>query len=239
MTVGEVGPAPILALLHTAPVHVPVFESLRDDNHPGLRLRHLVDEELLRRARAEGPDAVTDEVRAALAAAVAHGADAVLCTCSTVGAVAERHAAAVGVPVVRVDRPMARLAAAHRRIVVVAALASTLAPTVELIREEAGTSDPDIDTRLVDGAWELFASGDEDGFLDAVAQAVDGVRHARVIVLAQASMAGAAERVRTGVPVLTSPRTGLAAAAAAAGCPQVGQGETGVAVRGQPHRGNT
>jgi hypothetical protein len=99
-----------LALLHTSPVHVPVFDALRDETHPGLELRHVVDERLLERARAEGPDAVAEDVAAVLRRAVAEGARAVLCTCSTIGAVAE--AADVGVPVLRVDRPMAAAASA-------------------------------------------------------------------------------------------------------------------------------
>ncbi|MGW2564611.1 aspartate/glutamate racemase family protein [Streptomyces sp. NPDC001514] len=208
----------MLALLHTSPAHIPVFDALRDRDHPGLELRHLVDEKLLARARAEGPDSVTvvGAVWAALAAAVAQGAGAVLCTCSTIGAAAEGCAEAVGVPVLRVDRPMAAAAGTHRRIAVVAALESTLEPTVALIRDEAGERSPRIRTHVVEGAWELFEAGDREGFLDAVAAAVDGVPDAEVIVLAQASMAGAAARATTAVPVLSSPRPGLAAAAVAA-----------------------
>ncbi|MYR59522.1 arylsulfatase, partial [Streptomyces sp. SID625] len=73
----------MLALLHTSPVHVPVFEALRDADHPGLRLRHFVDEDLLRRAREDGPDAVAHDVAAVLDRAAAEGAGALLCTCST------------------------------------------------------------------------------------------------------------------------------------------------------------
>lgn len=220
---------PVLALLHTSPVHVPVFEALRDRRHPGLRLRHTVEEELLARARSHGPDAVAGAVRAALAGAVAGGADAVLCTCSTIGAVAER--CDMGVPVLRVDRPMAAAAAAHRRIAVVAAVESTLGPTAALIGEELARVERDaggrtgehtasddsarVRTHLAEGAWERFEAGDHDGFLDAVAAAVDAVRDADVIVLAQVSMAAAAARATTSVPVLSSPRPGLAAAARA------------------------
>ncbi|MEU4266730.1 arylsulfatase [Streptomyces sp. NPDC026092] len=205
-----------LALLHTSPVHVPVFDGLRDRHHPGLGLRHVVDEELLVRARAEGPEAVAGAVRDALAEAVAEGAGAVLCTCSTLGGVAERHAAELRVPVVRVDRPMAAEAVRADRIVVVAAVGSTLAPTLDLLRDEAGDRTPGITTLLVDGAWDRFLAGDHDGYLDAVAAAVDRVdpTDGGVIVLAQASMADAVERTTTPLPVLSSPRLGLAAAAA-------------------------
>ncbi|MFC8272497.1 arylsulfatase [Streptomyces sp. NPDC057271] len=219
-----------LALLHTSEAHAAVFDGLRDRHHPGLGLRHLVAEELLVRAGAEGPDAVSDAVHDILAEAVAGGADAVLCTCSTLGGVAERHATALGVPVLRVDRPMAAEAVrsvrgetgvppgeGRGRIVVVATVESTLAPTLDLLREESGQRTSFVTTLLVDGAWDRFLAGDRDGYLDAVATAVDGVETAGapVIVLAQASMADAAERTATPLTVLSSPRLGLAAAATA------------------------
>ncbi|MFF2009316.1 aspartate/glutamate racemase family protein [Streptomyces sp. NPDC058195] len=204
-----------LALLHTSPVHVPVFDALRDAGHPGLALRHLVREELLARAREAGPEAVADEIGALLAGAVADGARAVLCTCSTIGAVAEARAAALGVPVLRVDRPMAAAAVTRRRVVVLAAVGSTLAPTLALLAEEAGDRCVEVRAAVVDGAWTRFEAGDREGYLDLVAGAADAVTDADVIVLAQASMAGAAGRTATRVPVLSSPRPGLAAAAAA------------------------
>ncbi|MGV9689059.1 aspartate/glutamate racemase family protein [Streptomyces sp. NPDC003444] len=213
-----VTPAGTLALLHTSPVHVPVFDALRDRHHPGLALRHLVDEELLVRAREAGPGAVAGAVAAVLAGAVADGAGAVLCTCSTLGGVAEDAAASLGVPVLRVDRPMAAEAARARHVVVVAALRSTLEPTVALLAEESGPRPRYVSTVVVEGAWERFEAGDREGYLNAVAAAVDRapVTEGGVVVLAQASMADAAGRTSTPMTVLSSPRPGLAAAAEAA-----------------------
>ncbi|MFI7382386.1 aspartate/glutamate racemase family protein [Streptomyces sp. NPDC049813] len=208
----------ILALLHTSPAHPPVFDALRDACHPGLALRHVVREDLLVRAGESGPDSVADEVRALLEAARRDGADAVLCTCSSIGGVAENLAAAVGLPVLRVDRPMAaRAVATGPRITVVATVRSTLAPTVALVEEEAARAGHAVDVRtvFVDGAWACFLAGDRDGYLGRVAAAVDSVTDADAIVLAQASMADAADRARTALPVLSSPRPGLDAAAAA------------------------
>ncbi|MFF3323905.1 aspartate/glutamate racemase family protein [Streptomyces sp. NPDC002889] len=213
----------MLALLHTSPVHVPVFDALRDAQRPSLVLRHFVHEDLLARARAEGPQALAPAVAAVLAEAVDDGASAVLCTCSTIGAVAEACAAGLGIPVLRVDRPMAAAAAGHRRIVVVAALNSTLEPTADLIREEAAGRDHELRTIVVEGAWERFEAGDRDGFLDAIAAAANAVRAADVIVLAQVSMADAADRTTTTVPVLSSPGPGLRAAADAARSPDRNQ----------------
>ncbi|MFD5436900.1 aspartate/glutamate racemase family protein [Kitasatospora sp. NPDC127067] len=216
----------MLALLHTSPVHVPVFDALRDREHPGLSLRHVVSQGLLARALAEGPEAVAGDIDRALAPAIAAGAAAVLCTCSTIGGVAEARAAALGVPVLRVDRPMAAAAVAvapgggraATRIAVIAALAGTLGPTTALVDEEAARSGRPVTVTatVVDGAWERFESGDRAGYLTAIAAAVEAVVDADAVVLAQASMADAAQRTTTAVPVLSSPALGLRAAAAAA-----------------------
>lgn len=206
-----------LALLHTSPVHVPVFDALRDAGHPGLVLRHLVHKELLDRAGARGPESVAGDIDALLGGAVAEGATAVLCTCSTIGGVAESAAAVLGVPVLRVDRPMAAAAVRAGRVTVIAAIASTLPPTCALLAEEAeklGARAVEVRTVLVEGAWDRFEAGDRDGFLDLVAAAADAVTDTDVIVLAQVSMADAADRTVTRIPVLSSPRPGLAAAAA-------------------------
>ncbi|MEU6321121.1 aspartate/glutamate racemase family protein [Streptomyces sp. NPDC047009] len=209
-----------LALLHTSPVHVPVFEELRDRSHPGLALTHLVAEDLLAGARVQGPDAVAGDIRELLARAVAAGARAVLCTCSTIGGVAE--GVDVGVPVLRVDRPMAAAAvAAGPRITVIAAVESTLGPTSALIQEEAAGRAVEVRPLLVEGAWHRFETGDIEGYLRRVADAADTVTDADAdaIVLAQASMAPARRLTTTAVPVLSSPEPGLAAAAAAATYP--------------------
>ncbi|WP_428950750.1 aspartate/glutamate racemase family protein [Streptomyces sp. cg35] len=211
-----------LALLHTSPVHVPTYDGLRDAHHPGLALRHLVHEDLLARARAEGPDAVADDIRALLSAAVADGADAVVCTCSTISGVAEAQSAAVGVPVLRGDRPMAaRAVAAGERVVVIATVSSTLGPSTALVEEEAARAGRAVEVRavLVPGAWERFEAGDREGYLDLVAAAVDAVTDAEAIVLAQPSLADAANRARTTLPVLSSPRTGLEAGASECAAP--------------------
>ncbi|MFD9637097.1 aspartate/glutamate racemase family protein [Streptomyces violascens] len=208
----------MLALLHTSPAHIPVFDALRDEDAPDLELRHLVHEKLLSQAGELGLDAVTGDVRAALAEAVAQGADAVLCTCSTIGGIAEAAAASLGVPVLRVDRPMAAAAVAHgHRIAVVATVASTLEPTSELIRDEAGDRPLTLRTVLAEDAWQHFASGDPDAYFAEIARVVDALTEVDAVVLAQASMAPAAARTTIEVPVLSSPRPGLRAAAAVVG----------------------
>ncbi|MEV0318097.1 arylsulfatase [Streptomyces sp. NPDC050658] len=203
-----------LALLHTSPVHVPVFDGLRDEDHPGVPLRHLVYEELLATARTAGPQSVAAQVRDIIEGAVADGAGAVLCTCSTIGGVAEATADAVGVPVLRVDRPMAAAVAAGRSVAVVASVHSTLEPTVALVEEEAARAGRPVDvtTLVVEGAWERFEAGDLEGYVGMVAEAVEALEGVDAVLLAQASLADVAGRVRTSVPVMSSPRSGLSAA---------------------------
>ncbi|WP_329436942.1 arylsulfatase [Streptomyces albidoflavus] len=205
----------MLALLHTSPVHVPVFDALRDRQRPGLTLRHTVAPELLDRARREGPDAVADEIAEVVRRAVDEGAGAVLCTCSTLGAVAETLPAPV--PVLRVDRPMAEAAVARAgdgRITVAAALASTADLVTEAARR-AGHR-PRITTLLVPGAWDLFEAGDTDGYHRAVAAALTPVTGTDAVVLAQASMEPARALLPAEPPVFASPGPGFAAAALAA-----------------------
>ncbi|WP_371797518.1 aspartate/glutamate racemase family protein [Streptomyces albidoflavus] len=209
----------MLALLHTSPVHVPVFDALRDRQRPGLTLRHTVAPELLDRARREGPGTVADEIAEVVRRAADEGAGAVLCTCSTLGAVAETVPAAV--PVLRIDRPMAEAAVARAgdgRITVAAALASTLGPTADLVTEAARRAGhrPWITTLLVPGAWDLFEAGDTDGYHRAVAAALTPLTGADAVVLAQASMEPVRALLPAEPPVFASPGPGFAAAALAA-----------------------
>ncbi|KOT30294.1 arylsulfatase [Streptomyces caelestis] len=175
--------------MHTSPVHVPVFDALRDEDHPGLELRHTVAEDLWERAR--GPAAVADEVRARVREVVDRGARAVRCTRSAIGGVAE--ATAVGLAV----------------------LESTPRPTAAPVEEGAARAGRSARVRAVsaEGAWACFEAGDPAGCARRVADAADAVTGADAIVLAQASVAPAERLTTIRVPVLSRPRAGLAAAA--------------------------
>lgn len=205
---------PTVGLLHTAPVHVATFDELVGELAPGWTAEHLADESLLERARLDGLAAVSDGVGRALLDLGARNVDLIVCTCSTIGGLAEASAGSVDVRVVRVDRPMAELAAdAGGRVAIVAALESTIGPTTELVAGIAAGRGVhvEIDTHVVAGAWERFETGDLDGYARAVARALPSLAaSAAVVVLAQASMAGAvAIAGDIGIPVLTSPRTAI------------------------------
>ena len=203
-------------LLHTAPVHQPNFDALAESLGVDLGGRHFVDSSLLSRSIAAG--GVTAEVAADLERILgelkAQGAEAVLCTCSSIGGAAEQAGRAVGIPTLRVDRAMAEAAcAAGNRWLVAACVESTLAPTEDLLRavaREKGIT-PSIDLVVAADAWPLFEAGDIDGYGREIAAAVrDALGEHDAVVLAQASMRPAETHLADcGVPVLSSPLLGL------------------------------
>ncbi|GMA20403.1 hypothetical protein GCM10025862_24240 [Arsenicicoccus piscis] len=221
MPTEEASPAvpaqPTVGFLHTSPVHVPAFEALTAAALPSARVLHVVDEQLLAEAQRIGVEgdgagaaAVAADVRSRVAELVEQGADAICCTCSTIGALAEQ-VQVPGVPVLRVDRPMARRAAAiGPRVGVLAALESTLEPTRLLLEDEAARAGAavTIELAVADGAWAWFTAGDHEVYRQVLEDAARALAtRADVVVLAQASMAAVEPRLADlGVPVLSSPR---------------------------------
>ncbi len=211
-----------IGFLHTADVHTDTFTGLLAEVSPGRPSTHVVDQGLLAEARRRGGvDEELTELLTARLKEAARGASVVVCTCSTISGPAELLSRAAGVPVVRVDRPMAELAVdSGSRIAVVAALRSTVAPTVALLTDVARLQGrtPTIDEVVLPDAWSLFEDGDLSGYAIAIATAVDSLDpRTDVVVLAQASMAAAVPRCTTTAPVLSSPRSAVEAAVALAG----------------------
>jgi hypothetical protein len=202
-----------IGFLHTAEAHVATFRALREELAPGWADVHVVDPGLLAAARAHEPFA--QELAARLQELAGAGADLIVCTCSTLGGHAEALTAGLGVPVLRGDRAMAAAAvAAGPRIAVLATVESTLGPTRELLREAAARAGREITLTetLCAAAFPLFEAGDHDGYaLQIAARAREAAASADVVVLAQPSMAPAAALL-PGLPVLSSPRSAVAAA---------------------------
>lgn len=210
----------MLALLHTAAVHVPNFTGILRELDADVAVRHSVREDLLAQALADGQvsEATRQGTQAEVQRLVAEGARVVLCTCSTLGSAAEATPELPNARVLRVDRPMAELAIAlGRPILVVAATSGAMSTAVALLREAArGAPSPRYRELRCSAAWALFQSGDHAGYAAALAHEV--ATHARageVVLLAQASMAAAAALVnRPDIEILTSPDLGARAALA-------------------------
>ncbi len=211
-----------IGFLHTAAVHIVTFDALVAELAPGTVTAHVVDESLLADARASG--VIDDDLTARISVRVTEAAadcNAVVCTCSTISGTAEAAWGSRMPAFVRIDRPLVETALGiGRRVAVLAAVESTLEPTAALVREVAHHRGVEVDLRLtcVPGVWDRFEAGDIDAYLATIALAVDEVSpaDADVVVLAQASMAGAAVLSSTTLPVLSSPQLAVVAALAAA-----------------------
>lgn len=144
-----------LAFLHTAEVHIAGFERLIQAQAPGLRVHHAVAALLLEQARRLGTD--DPGVRAALQQTLTEmarssGARLLVCTCSTLGALAEQVDGGSRFPSVRIDRPMAeRALALGSRVLLLAALAS-MAPLSERL---AGLGPPLLASPVLGVQWAL------------------------------------------------------------------------------------
>jgi hypothetical protein len=204
-----------IACLHTIDSNIAIFEAAAEAiGLPKSVLHHTVRADLLDAAGQAG--GLTEAIRTETVAVLRElsgGADAVLLTCSTLGPSVEALADAP-VPVMRVDRALARQAVkGYGKIVVLCAASTTLGPTTRLFEHEAAGKDVEIEVRLVPEAWAFLQAGDNRSYLDTIADAADTAYRdgAGVVALAQASMAGAADLVTTGPPPLTSPKAGLVA----------------------------
>ena len=205
----------MLTLFHTAASNETLFCGLLAEMGPEIPSRHVLAADLLDRATAEGrvtPEIAVD-VKDRMRAVLDDGARMLLCTCSTLGTCADE----MNDPrVLRIDRAMAqRATAAGGRVLVAACVASTLDPTVTLLRESGPHTQ--IETLLMAGLWPRFQAGERALYWQGIAERLRERASAfDCIVLAQASMAGAADLLGDlPVPVLSSPRIGLEGAIAA------------------------
>ncbi|HEY9038581.1 MAG TPA: hypothetical protein VIN05_06520 [Roseovarius sp.] len=202
-----------LTLLHTAEAHRAAFDDLAAQIAPEAQLRHVVRPDWL--SRAQAADAA---LQGEIAQAVREARGAVLCTCTTLGPMAE------GLGILRIDAPMmtkaAQIAADARGDIVMAyCLDSTLAPSAALLDralERAGHT-ARVHALSLGQFWPLFGAGQIAPFHAVIASAIrenlSAAPGAACVVLAQASMAGAAPLLAgVGVPVLAAPEMALRAA---------------------------
>ena len=199
-----------IAFLHTADVHVATFDSIFKDLDSNAQLDHHVDTSLLDKARKDGIDAVRADVETLLRSL--SDADAVLCTCSTLGPLADT-AALSSEKIIRIDRPLMEQACADGdKVLVALCLDSTRDATVNLLddcAQEAGQTITQV-VVICREAWALFEAGDMDAYADSIAGSIkakiEKEPDVKSIVLAQASMRVAENRLADiGIPVRSSP----------------------------------
>ncbi len=203
-----------LGLVHTSATLVPVFAELCSKYLPGIKVFNIVDDSLIKNTIACGELTASTSKRVVNYAASAEeaGADYILFTCSSIGPAVETAATLTGVPVLRVDQPMAdKAVSTGKKIGVIATLSTTLEPTSDLVRRRAIAANKEIELKsvLCEGAFDALMSGDavthDKKVGDALKQLVNEVD---VIVLAQASMARVVDTLTDAekkVPILASP----------------------------------
>lgn len=203
-----------IAFVHTGAVVIPPVTDLAREHLAGTTTVNYLDDKIVAdlgdpERAASVPERLTDLVSAAKSA----GADVVMLTCSSISHLAAPVGEAVGIPVLRIDEAMADAAVqAGDRIAVLATLPTTLTPTLGLLRERADLAgrSPEFASEVIEGAFAAVSGGDRAEHDRLVAAAIERVAvDADVVVLAQASMASAAEAAHVDVPVLTSLEPGI------------------------------
>lgn len=196
-----------IACLHTVASHQSTFSELFAREAPEAGVVHVVREDLLAQAQVGGLHAITEEVMEALGAL--GQADAILCTCSTLGPLVDT---IQNRKYIRIDRPAMEAAVIHgAKPMLALCLESTRAASLDLL-EEVGEGALTPTVHMCEEAWPFFVEGDSDGFADAIsgsiAQAVGGHD---CVILGQASMAVAATQLKgLGIPVVATPERAVA-----------------------------
>jgi len=210
-----------ITIVHTSFVSVQDLTALFKEIGPEIQVRHIVDDSLLPEVLANGgvTKAVAARICAYYRAAQESGADLVFNQCSSVGEAADLAAQLIQTPVVKVDQAMARTACeTGSHIAVAATLETTLGPTCRLIEQTARQLGKEIivERLLIKGAFEQLTSGNRAKHNEMVLEAIKGVlSRVDVVVCAQGSMVAILPELgETHVPVLTSPRSGVAHAVA-------------------------
>ncbi len=201
------------AFIHTSHVLVPLFSKLAKEILPDVEVFHISDESLIRNTISAQrlTKATIRRIVSAIDSAHDAGADAVMVTCSSIGAAVPVARLLFDFPVLRVDESMAEAAVKiGGRIGVAATIRTTLEPTIALIEETAAREQRRIQIvpALAEGAFEAVLAGDTERhdalLLECLAQLR---RKVDVVVLAQASMARVIARIDTssGPAILSSP----------------------------------
>ncbi|SDI09721.1 aspartate/glutamate racemase family protein [Propionivibrio dicarboxylicus] len=188
-----------------------------EEHLPGITVDFITDSSLLPEIRKAGKPTqpVIRRMTLYAMAAEAMGADLILNSCSTVGEVADIYAQLVSVPVVKIDDPMAREAAAlGDNIALIATLPTTLGPSRRAIQRYGQEQGRDIKfTEYLDQpAWEALAAGDSKRHNAILIESIRRLDAAGfdAIVMAQVSMRALLPDLReVRTPVLCSFYSGL------------------------------
>jgi Asp/Glu/hydantoin racemase len=210
---------PRIALIHATPAAVEPIRMAFAEAWPEPDLVNLLDDSLSR-DRALTPE-LTEGIHGrfdALGAySIAIGADGILFTCSAFGPAIERVARTLAIPVLKPNEAMfAEAIATGGRIGMLATFEPSIASMAAEFEADAAKAGADVTLQsvFVPDAMAALVAGNRERHDRLVAEAAPILAHCKAIMLAQFSMAPAADGLRRrlpGLPVLTSPAAAVAA----------------------------
>jgi Asp/Glu/hydantoin racemase len=187
---------------------------IQDDVH----ISHIADESLIQRVLANGGlnPTLCHCLCDYAAKAEAAGADLIQVTCSSYSPAVDIAARMVDVPVLKIDKPIARIAVEkHHRIGVIATARSTFGPSTDIVRDTADEMklEREVVPLFCEGAYDALFSGDNETHDRIVTENLKELMgKTDAIILAQASMARVAENMaesEKSVPLYTSPEPAI------------------------------
>ncbi|MBO9496619.1 hypothetical protein J7438_21395 [Thalassotalea sp. G20_0] len=199
-----------VAFLHTLTANQTLFDACIQES-PLTEIADVIHRnapELLQYASSVGlDDTLAKQVEQHILNLEEQGAEWIICTCSSIGHLAESSKTG-SAQVIRVDRPMALAASQANGITVLAALKTTIEPTMNLLAEYQADIQQLAKVRVIDDAWQHYLDGCSERYQQTIADYIE--QHCLEddsIVLAQASMAPAVKRLPEALQhkVLTSP----------------------------------
>jgi Asp/Glu/hydantoin racemase len=202
-----------IGFVHTGVAIADMFKPMIAERLPGVATFHIVDDSLIQDLLHEEQftPSILKRLCNQVELAEEAGAEMIMVTCSSIAPGVDVARKMVSVPVIKIDEPMAeKVVSLSDNIGVMATAKTTMAPSVNLIKEKAAEAKKQVTIHktLSSEAFDCFLRGDmqtHDRIVKDAAQELKG--KVGVIVLAQASMGHLAEDIQdiTGVPVFKSP----------------------------------
>lgn len=203
-----------ITCVHTGMGLAPVLETVFSNAVGEISCNHIVDTGILRDVIRDGgvSDLTEKRLLSLFEEALMAKPDLVVCTCSSIGDVADKAAAMhPEAKIIRIDHAMAEYAVEHfEKIAVMATLTTTITPSCRLVERLAEKKGKHVQviSATAEGAFANLIGNKPDEALQCMKDcAVKLCKDAQVLLLAQASMGNFAEELSkvTGVPVFTSP----------------------------------
>lgn len=202
-----------ITILHTVKSVCNSFEQqLAKEIRKGIEVTNILDEFLVTNAKAKGFFAAENKQKLYLdlLSASLEKPDLIVVTCSSLTPYVIELRDSFDIPIITIDERMyANTVLIGSRIAVMATAPTTVEPTVTGIRKAAESAGKvvEVEAFLEEAAMDLLKKGDVKGHDVKLAEKARELKDFDVIVLAQASMASAADLIKgcTGVKVITSP----------------------------------